>query len=69
MEDLITVRQAAERLGVTRQTVLGWIKRGHLEGAFKIGERMVVLPASALDDAPVPQHRGPYTGPTARKER
>lgn len=41
-----TTTEVARRLGVSRQTVVNWIKRGLLSG-IKLGSRLVV-PASAL---------------------
>ena len=42
-----TTGEVARRLGVSRQTIVNWIKQGYLPGV-RIGARMVV-PASAFD--------------------
>ena len=42
-----TTGQVARRLGVSRQTIVNWIKQGYLPGE-RVGARMMV-PASAFD--------------------
>ena len=42
-----TTGEVARRLGVSRQTIVNWIKQGYLPGV-RVGARMVV-PASAFD--------------------
>jgi len=49
--ELLTVREVAERVGVSRRTVYEWLRSGELAGR-KFGGRWRV-PASALDVAPV----------------
>ena len=42
-----TTGEVARRLGVSRQTIVNWIKQGYLPGV-RVGARMLV-PASAFD--------------------
>lgn len=47
MRPYFTTGQVARRLGVSRQTIVNWIKQGYLPGE-RVGARMMV-PASAFD--------------------
>lgn len=53
MEQLLTVRETAETLNVSRQTVYNWVRCGHLK-AVRIGRTLRInprdLPGQAKDD-------------------
>lgn len=46
--DALTVRQTAERLGVTQRYIMMLIAEGKLEGSFKLGMQRFV-PRSAVE--------------------
>lgn len=48
MENLISVTEAAERLGVTRQYILQLIRKGRIEGARKIGNQWGILEGAKI---------------------
>ncbi|MGH8469366.1 MAG: helix-turn-helix domain-containing protein [Gammaproteobacteria bacterium] len=57
MDNLLTVPEAAQRLGVTRQWVLALCAQGRVRGAKKIG-RQWLIPAGAKVDPPPPKPAG-----------
>jgi excisionase family DNA binding protein len=48
MNILLTATEVAERLGVSDQAVLNWIKDGRVPGAQKVG-RTWVIPEDSLE--------------------
>jgi excisionase family DNA binding protein len=48
MKQLLTIVEAAERLGITYQTAYKWVERGELPSVRVAGRRRV--PAAALDE-------------------
>ena len=51
-EDYYTVKEFAERMGVLRQTVYKWIKKGHLQAVeVKTGPfKHVLIPKKTADE-------------------
>lgn len=49
---LISTEEAAERLGVSKKTIVRWIKAGRLVG-FRVGPRYIRVDANELEAAMV----------------
>lgn len=49
LEQQLSPRQVARRLGVDESTVLRWIKAGQLKPVRKLGRRITRIPASAVN--------------------
>jgi excisionase family DNA binding protein len=47
--ELVTAVEAAERLGVTKNTVVSWLLRGYLQGTQDAPRRGWRIPASDVD--------------------
>lgn len=47
-EDYISVRQAAERLGIDGATIRKWCAAGKIPGAKKLNERAWIIPEKAI---------------------
>jgi len=48
---LISVSEAAERLGVTRQRILQLVDQGRIEGAHKVGTQWVIPDGATIAPA------------------
>lgn len=46
--DLLTVREAARLMRVSRQTVYRWIETGEIQGAQRVGPRSTRIPAAVV---------------------
>jgi excisionase family DNA binding protein len=51
VEPLISVTEAARRLGMPIRTVYRWVERGHIVSIRDVGGRIGVAPASVADVA------------------
>jgi len=56
-DDSLTVRQAARRLGLSRQAVLGAVMRGLIDVARLAGTRLLLLDRASVETYPARKSR------------